>query len=48
MNEAGAADHAPYPGIHRFPKVYVSTEFTYGLHHCGDKKAAGYACDMAK
>jgi hypothetical protein len=24
MNEAGAADYAPHPGIHHFPRIYVS------------------------
>jgi hypothetical protein len=24
MNEAGAANYAPHPGIHHFPKIYVS------------------------
>jgi hypothetical protein len=24
MNEAGAANYAPHPGIHHFPRIYVS------------------------
>jgi hypothetical protein len=26
MNEAGAADYAPYPGIHHFPRIYVTSK----------------------